>query len=565
MKLELCFPGGLLLLAALLLPLGTAARADTYRMNLNLSTERGTLEGQVFLAYLNNSQQALGEIRCRLDINLSFPDSMEILAVKAASGEELTWEYLPFSFAKLSSEKGQVGIRLPRPLGVGETVELEISCRLRGKQFLGSAMTILQDDPYHSFDAWYPKAMTRSSDGWSINDDRLADYDVTIEVPADLLAASTGKVLEERDAGGGRQSRRLRAEGVRGFTFYGSAFVKRHVRQSEGVEIALFISDVSAKWVEPLLDAAADSLSFYYREYGDYPVDHLDIVCPIVAGGHGSFACFNIAGIFVGGRFEEQFRWLVAHEVAHQYFGNSVGQHREGIGWVPIGLGMVMDQHYLRDRGLDASFGRMVVDRFYFYAIKNGYDTSLTQPAQKLMSAERPWSFAWNLALMHGKAYAVCSMLRDYIGAEEFQGMMKKIYAERSGTLFGHEDLIRYCEAETGEPLDWFVADWIESNAVLDYAVAAVRKTENGWEVEIKRMREGSFPVVVEAETASGEKIRLRADRQMEVSILRFDTGEELKSVVIDPDGVYPDFDATNNRWPATEEPADKTAEKTGS
>jgi hypothetical protein len=50
--------------------------------------------------------------------------------------------------------------------------------------------------------------------------------------------------------------------------------------------------------------------------------------------------------IFLGKRLEAQYRQLIAHEVAHQYWGVAIGLPRQSIGWVPIGLGLMMDEHY---------------------------------------------------------------------------------------------------------------------------------------------------------------------------------------------------------------------------
>ena len=75
------------------------------------------------------------------------------------------------------------------------------------------------------------------------------------------------------------------------------------------------------------------------------------------------------------------------------------------------------------------------------------------------------------------------------------------------------------------------------------------RRTEGGWEVEVRQIGSAAFPLAVEAETASGMKQRRVIDRLKRVNLVNFETGEELKSVVIDPDGVCPDLNESDNRW----------------
>ena len=68
---------------------------DFYLFNLSLDAGNHTLEGSQKISYLNDSGADLGEIRLRLDINLSIPGAMEVLSVADNEGHELEWRYLP--------------------------------------------------------------------------------------------------------------------------------------------------------------------------------------------------------------------------------------------------------------------------------------------------------------------------------------------------------------------------------------------------------------------------------------------------------------------------------------
>ena len=526
------------------------AQADSYEFNINLDVDKGKLDGQMSLRYRHLGKEPLEEIRLRLDMNLSSADAMKVLSVQNADGGDLQWRYVSFKFAKQESDKAQMSIALPKPLKRGGEAEIRINFQLTHEGTFGKEMTCLQDDPYWSFDAWYPKAMTEKEGQWSVNDDRPSTYDVTIDLPIDMTIASTGEVVEEKASAQGRKAVRLRARNVRGFTIYGS-YWRKHRQKTEGVNLSVDLPDEAKHWAKPMLEAAVDAIAFYNKEYGRFPARHLDIICPgkLDDPAHGSSATCNGICIWFGGQLKEQYRWLIAHEVAHQYFGSMIGVRRREINWVPIGLGMMMDQHYLADRGLNDKSIRKTMDWFYFEAERRGYDTTLSQPVEKLMMSEGIWSYGWNMSLAHSKAFFVCSMLKDFLGAEKFQGVIRKIIAERGGTLISDSDLIGYCERALGKPLDWFVADWIDGRATLDYAVSGVKRIDGGWEVEIAKIGTGGFPVIVEAEAETGEKLRQRADRKKKTNRLQFVTNDGLKSVVIDPDNIYPDLDGSNNRW----------------
>jgi hypothetical protein len=537
----------LLFLLAILYWSERAGGADAYWFALNLDTEAGELSGSARMHYHNDSGRPLEELRFRLDINLSFPGAMRVLSAKGAGGEALAWRTMPFKFGKLSTDEGQMAVALPKPLGSDEIAVIEIDYLLSCKPALTRELTMLQDDPYPSLDAWYPKAMTYRLGDWTFDDDRLADYEIEIELPAPLRIATTGAVKEEK-VEGERARLRLQAHKVRGFTLYGSQWWEVHTRKAGDLTLRCFIAEEHEAWAERFLEAASDAVAFYQAEYGEYPSRHLDIVCPEAAGGHGSFACCHVIGIFIGGPLEERYRWLIAHEVAHQYFGNLVNQRRNEIYWVLIGLGMVMDRHYLIDHGLDGETHAMVME-FYPRVKSQGRDTSLSQTVESLYRAERPWSMQWNLALGHGKGFAVCALLEDLLGEERFKRVIKEILDKHAGGMVSAQDLVACCERVSGEELAWFVEDWIEGDATLDYAVTRVGKGASGWEVVVSRLGTAAFPLVVEARTESGRTLRQRISRDREVQRLTFTTGEELIEVQVGPGGIYPDLDASNNTW----------------
>jgi len=525
----------------------TVENRDSYAFKLNLRADDHVLDGRARLSYLNDSGAELNEIRLRLDINLSMPGAMEVLSVADAEGVEMPWRYLAAEFGKIASEQGCAAVSLPGPLPPGERFVLDIAYRLSGRRFLGSALLLLQDDPYFSLDAWYPKAQSHRDGHWTSDDDRPSEYEVSIELPSGMVVASTGRVVDESDNGEGRKTLHLQAGGVRGFTIYGSAQLQVQRKTAGDVEIGVYYYGMSAERAPLLLEATADAIEFYKEFFGFFPTDHLAIYCPQF--GHGSSAACNVITIFMGGRFEEQYRWLVAHEVAHQYFGTLVNQPREEVHWVIVGLGLIADRQFLFARGMDTELSDSL-GRFYHIARQQGFETTLARPLSEILVEEGDWSWKWNMGIGHGKAIAVCRMLMDLIGEEEFYDLIRKIVTEKAGGILSAAEFLEICEEAHGEPLDWFAGDWVYSDAVLDYSVGEPEKVEGGWVVPVQRLGAASFPVTVEAVTTSGERLRARVDRTLEINRVKFETEEGLESVTVDPDAVCPDVDLGNNSWP---------------
>ncbi len=528
----------------------TRKACDDYRMDLVVDPTQSRCDGSMVLRYQNQTSNSLAALRLHLDPNMSPRHSLEILSVEDNTGAALAWNYQPLKFGNQRSDKGEMDVRLSKPLAPFGATTVSMKFRCSGHN-IDSGMVVLQDDPYQSLDGWYPKAMTARGDGWSLDDDRPADYDVTVQLPSEFCVASTGRVLNETSREKDRVLH-LQAERVRGFTVYAFPHWQRRERRVGQVELGICLPTEATTWADRMLDSAADAIAFYEKEYAPFPCRHLDIVClgSLDDPPQGSSAACNVITIFLGRRLEKEYRQLIAHEAAHQYWGVAIGLPRQSIGWVPVGLGLMMDEHYAVARGLDATLGRKIMREFYFRAEKMGFDTTLSQSLERPLQSPPPWSFGWNLSLMHGKGYAVCSLLRDLLGAEKFQGVIRKLIKEYSGGVIHDGDLIAACKSALGQRLDWFAADWVNGRATLDYAISAVNKSNDGWDVVVTRVGTAGFPVMVEVVTESGERFRQRANRTQAVDNLHFKTTGAIKSARVDPDDVYPDLDKANNAWP---------------
>jgi hypothetical protein len=257
----------------------SSADRDSYNLAVRLDVAKGELAGTLVLDYRNNGINPLDEIRLRLDPNLNRSFKMEIDSIQDATGQPFPWRFVRLAFGALSSERGQVAIQLPKPLPTGETIRLNLAFRESGP-FIGNEMTTLQDDPYHSFDAWYPKAMTRIDNDWSIDDDRPSDFTVAVTLPANHTVASTGVPAGEQPSSGGDKTLRLRAEGVRGFTIYASSAWKKFHATAGDIDLEVCLPSEAEKWATPILETMASVIRFYEQHYGQFPSRHLAMICP---------------------------------------------------------------------------------------------------------------------------------------------------------------------------------------------------------------------------------------------------------------------------------------------
>ena len=225
---------------------------DSYKMDLLVSPNESSIKGTVLLRYRNNSSQALSAIRLRLDPNLNPKQSLEITGVSDEVNKPLPWTYRPLKFANWSSDKGAMEVTLDRPLAKSAETTIKLEFHSTGNH-LTPDMVILQDDPFQSLDGWYPKAMSYRDDGWSLDDDRPADYSATVRLPANYVLASSGHIEIKGDQDGDRQVL-LKAEHLRGFTILASPNWKRLEHKTGTVELAICLPPEAEQWAGEFRD-----------------------------------------------------------------------------------------------------------------------------------------------------------------------------------------------------------------------------------------------------------------------------------------------------------------------
>jgi aminopeptidase N len=116
------------------------------------------------------------------------------------------------------------------------------------------------------------------------------------------------------------------------------------------------------------LDIAANALATYEKRFGAYPYGELKLFATTTSAGGIEYP--NLAGVlfnFYEGN-DDYFEWLVAHEVAHQWWYNLVGSNPITEPWLDESLTQYSALLYMEDRyGVQAAQKyrvRYFTDRF---------------------------------------------------------------------------------------------------------------------------------------------------------------------------------------------------------
>jgi hypothetical protein len=209
-------------------------------------------------------------------------------------------------------------------------------------------------------------------------------------------------------------------------------------------------------------------MRFYASIVGDVPYNSTTIALleSDLPGGHspGYFAVIKnpvamTNAVWRGdpASFEGFPEFFLAHELAHQWWGQAVGLKNYHEQWLSEGFAQYFAALYAQKTRGDRVFGDML-RQFRRWALSDsdqgpvhlGYRLGVVKGNARVFRA-----------LVYNKGAAVLHMLRRLLGDEKFFSGLRRFYADRRYQKAGTEDLERALEAESGRVLDRFFERWI--------------------------------------------------------------------------------------------------------
>lgn len=209
-------------------------------------------------------------------------------------------------------------------------------------------------------------------------------------------------------------------------------------------------------------------LSFYAGRFGSYPYPKLAIAeIPVFPGGYGSTSLLLLTERTFAEK-EIPIRFL-AHEIAHQWWGNHVAPQGLGAGWLSEAFAEYSAALYREHADGPAALKDALkgLATHYRAGLREGVEEAIAQtdPYDQVGSYE---------GIIYFKGAYVLHSLRRVVGDDAFKRILR-LFAQRHGGGYARIADFEALAAEVhGQPLAWFFDQWLRRPGAprLKYAVA---------------------------------------------------------------------------------------------
>ena len=579
-----------------------------YILNISLDDAQNLFTGSAEVQYTNNSPDELKFIWFQLDQNLFKKESRGSAMIPlnnsryGSSNSDFEGGYTIKSVkvdgkeVKYTITDTRMQVDLPKELkSNGGSVKVKIDYSFVSPEDGADRMGYLKtkNGKIYTMAQWYPRVEVYDDiKGWNTVPYlgpsefylEYGDFDVTITTPNNFYVVASGELQNPKDvysslqlkkwddaknsekavvirsasevgentAKSGNKTWKFKMKQSRDFAFAASpAFILDAARinlpsgkKSLAISAYPVESDGQGAWSRSTEYTKA-SIEHYSKQWFEYPYPN----------------AVNVAGITNG----MEYPGIVFCKYTSKGAGLwGVTDHEFGHTWFPMIVGSNERKHAWMDEGFNTFINGISTEAFNngeYY--RKGSARGMTgylfsdklEPVDTPPDAMRESSIG---ALAYYKPGTALKILRNnVIGKERFDKAFRE-YINR--WAYKHpvpDDFFRTMENVAGEDLGWFWRSWIQNNWKLDQAISSVKYVDNSYTkgavITIQNLEKMPMPVDLRIQFKDGSQ----QDMSLPVEIWRRNTEwtfkvpttKEIQTVIIDPDGNFPDVNPSNNVW----------------
>ncbi|HWQ83065.1 MAG TPA: M1 family metallopeptidase, partial [Anaerolineales bacterium] len=441
---------------------------NRYQLDVSITPEQLSFQGNLVLDYTNLESTALGTLFFRLLPNgqRSYGNGSLSVDNVQVNGENQA--------VNLSLEDTILEVTLDPALEPGASATIAMNFQGEVPEDFGGE----DSGGYGIFNfsaevmalaSWYPILAVYDEAGWHLDPvsyigdsvySDMADYEVEIELPADQVLVSTG-VARQTGAGGDRQLLVVESGPVRDFFMILSPRFRSLQSRFGGTRVNSYYLPGHENGGQRALEVAVLSIETFNRQFGAYPYTELDVVdAPMQNAGGVEYPGIVLVGDSQYTDYNETgFAVTTAHEVAHQWWYNLVGNDVFAEPWLDEALASYTSGIYL-----EAAQGKPALDGLmshYQERYQRSLDSSGDHPINESLayfeSQTNPNAYG---GIVYAKGALFFDAVRQEIGDEAFFAAMRSYFDTYRYGIAAGKDLLAAFEAAAGRPLAELFQTW---------------------------------------------------------------------------------------------------------
>lgn len=438
-KISLCF--GLLLCVLYAQAQQNSIDALHYRFELTLRDSSDEIRG-------------LAQVQLRLRQQLDAVE-LDLMGKDAGGGmtaEKVEMNHLPLRFVQ---EQGKLRIELPAPARTGDTLNLRI--RYRGVPADGLVIGRNRHGDRTFFGDNWPN---RARHWLPVNDhpSDKATCEFIVQAPVTYEVVSNGHLVEKSALNTRQMLTHWRSDlplPTKVMVIGAARFAISHEPPVNGVPLSIWVYPQDREKGFKDFRPASLALAFMDMEVGPYPFEKLaNVQSTTRFGGMENAGCIFYAENSVNGKTPPE--RLIAHEVAHQWFGNSATEADWTHLWLSEGFATYFAHLYT-----EAVYGPEAMARDLQRDRGEVLDYAASEPLQPVV----PLRVADPMTLLSPNSYQkgawILHMLRHEVGDSLFREGIRRYYTRYRYGNASTDDFRIEMEAVSGRPLSSFFRQWL--------------------------------------------------------------------------------------------------------
>jgi aminopeptidase N len=499
---------------------GAAARADYYALHVRFDPAGGTVSGVVnFHAAPARSpvDTLMLDLAASMTVDSVIADGVALPAARA--GEVLA---VPF----------------PRHAAVGQAVGIAVYYHgvPKGDALVfghhGGAPVISSYGLPYSAREWWPSQDTPTA--------KADSADIWITAPAALVAASNGRLI----------GRRINPDSTMATTHWAVRYpiyadvisvaisnYKTFALTYRGVDgdtlaMPFFVFPEDAARARQDFGVLPAMLTHHVRRFGPYPFarEKYGVAEMGVQSYREHQTLPGYGPQFITGDHKND--RILAHELAHQWFGNSLTVRHWSDVWLNEGFATYAAWLWREDKEGPAA---------YLAGARERMTPAVYGPV--LTVADTTNLAAMFTPVTFNKGALVLHMVRHVMGDSAFFRALRRYVADHSYGLVTPTDFQAACEREYGQPLDWFFHEWVDQGGAPSYNASTwtVSRSNPGYRVAltIRQTQDSAvfrMPLDLVLTTTRGT-VRSVVWDSTRVQQTTADAPDSVTAVALDPDG----------------------------